>query len=113
MVSVNSSSLFAVVTILPAIATISRIAWKRKDVGRYHMESLGLTPSHSLERCATKCIAAFQKYIKNSAIERWYTLRDELDVRQQSRRTQFHFRRNPDTYLETLEHKLLLLRLPP
>lgn len=46
-------------------------------------------------------------------IERWYALRDELDVRQQSRRAQFRFRRDPGTYLADLENKLLLLRLPP
>jgi hypothetical protein len=46
-------------------------------------------------------------------IGRWYTLRDELDMRQQSRRAQFHFRRDPDVYLATLENKFLLLRLPP
>nr|WP_235932715.1 ISNCY family transposase [Dictyobacter arantiisoli] len=46
-------------------------------------------------------------------IERWYTLRDELDVRQQSRRAQFRFRRDPGAYLADLENKLLLLRLPP
>jgi len=46
-------------------------------------------------------------------VVRWYTLRDELDVRQQSRRAQFRFRRDPSTYLAHLENKLLLLRLPP
>jgi len=46
-------------------------------------------------------------------VERWYALRDELDTRQQSRRAQFRFRRNPDAYLADLENKLLLLRLPP
>ena len=45
-------------------------------------------------------------------IERWYTLRDELDARQQSRRAQFRFRRDPGAYLVNLENKLLLLRLP-
>jgi hypothetical protein len=46
-------------------------------------------------------------------IERWYVLRDELDVRQYSRRTQVRFRRDPGAYLADLESKLLLLRLPP
>ncbi len=46
-------------------------------------------------------------------VVRWYTLRDELDVRQQSRRAQWRFRRDPSTYLADLENKLLLLRLPP
>jgi hypothetical protein len=46
-------------------------------------------------------------------IERWYVLRDELDMRQHARRAQARFRRDPGAYLADLEHKLLLLRLPP
>jgi hypothetical protein len=46
-------------------------------------------------------------------IGRWYALRDELDVRQQARRAQFRFRRDPGAYLADLENKVLLLRLPP
>lgn len=46
-------------------------------------------------------------------VERWYDLRNELDMRQQARRAQFRFRRDPGTYLTDLENKLLLLRLPP
>jgi hypothetical protein len=46
-------------------------------------------------------------------VERWYVLRNELDTRQQSRRAQFRFRRDPDAYLATLENKILQLRLPP
>lgn len=46
-------------------------------------------------------------------VERWHTLRNELDMRQQARRAQFRFRRDPDAYLAILENKLLLLRLPP
>jgi hypothetical protein len=46
-------------------------------------------------------------------IERWYAMRDQLDGRQQLRRAQFRFRRDPSAYLAELENKLLLLRLPP
>lgn len=46
-------------------------------------------------------------------MERWYVLRDELDVRADARRVQTRFRRDPSAYLADLEHKLLLLRLPP
>jgi len=46
-------------------------------------------------------------------IERWYALRDQQDGRQQLRRAQFRFRRDPSAYLADLENKLLLLRLPP
>ena len=46
-------------------------------------------------------------------LERWYALRDELDMRQQARRAQLRFRRGPGVYLAALENNLLLLRLPP
>jgi len=46
-------------------------------------------------------------------IEQWYILRDELDVRQHARCAQTRFRRDHGAYLEDLENKLLLLRLPP
>jgi hypothetical protein len=46
-------------------------------------------------------------------LERWYALRDELDMRQQARRAQLQFRRGPGVYLAALENNLLLLRLPP
>src|SRR5258708_8175147 len=46
-------------------------------------------------------------------IGRWYTLRDELDVRQQSRRAHFPFPRDPDPYLPTLQNELLHLTFPP
>jgi hypothetical protein len=45
-------------------------------------------------------------------LRQWYTLRNELDTRQQTRQNQFRFRRDPDAYLAILENKLLLLRLP-
>ena len=46
-------------------------------------------------------------------VERWYVLRDELDMRKLARRAQCRFRRDPGTYLTNLENRLLLLRLPP
>jgi hypothetical protein len=46
-------------------------------------------------------------------VERWYLLRNELDMRKLARRAQFRFRRDPSAYLADLEGKLLLLRLPP
>jgi hypothetical protein len=46
-------------------------------------------------------------------LERWYALRDDLDVRQHARRAQTRFRRDTGAYLAELESKLLLLRLPP
>lgn len=46
-------------------------------------------------------------------VEQWRRLRRELDVRQESRRRQLRFRRNPEGYLEQLEARLLKLSLPP
>jgi hypothetical protein len=51
--------------------------------------------------------------LQPTEIERWYALRNQLDGRQQLRRAQFRFRRDPNAYLAELENKLLLLRLPP
>ncbi len=45
------------------------IILRRKGVGHYRMESLGLTSLHLSERCGTKGTTAFQKSIKNSANE--------------------------------------------
>lgn len=42
----------------------------------------------------------------------WRTLRAELTYRQEARRAQRHFRRDPDTYLIALEDRLLQSGLP-
>jgi hypothetical protein len=43
----------------------------------------------------------------------WRTLRAELTFRQEARRTQLRFRRDPDAYLRQLEDRFLKLSLPP
>jgi hypothetical protein len=43
----------------------------------------------------------------------WKTLRQTLESRQQQRARRYRFRRNPHTYLATLEKDLLQLILPP
>lgn len=43
----------------------------------------------------------------------WRTLRTELAFRQETRRAQLRFRRDPDAYLHYLEARLLKLSLPP
>lgn len=43
----------------------------------------------------------------------WRQLREELDARQEARRAQLRFRRDPDRYLSNLEERLLKLSLPP
>jgi hypothetical protein len=42
----------------------------------------------------------------------WRELREDLDERQEARRRQLRFRRDPETYLRTLEERLLKLSLP-
>lgn len=43
----------------------------------------------------------------------WKALRQRIDARHQTRRAQARFRRDPATYLVTLEEQLLKLALPP
>ena len=42
----------------------------------------------------------------------WRTLRQALDYRQEGRRIQLRFRRDPEAYLATLEQRLLTSGLP-
>jgi hypothetical protein len=46
-------------------------------------------------------------------LERWTSLRRSLDVRQEARRQQGRFRKDPTAYLATLETRLLKPSLPP
>ncbi|MFL5701309.1 MAG: ISNCY family transposase [Ktedonobacteraceae bacterium] len=62
---------------------------------------------------ATRLRQLSARDLQPTDVERWYVLRDELDMRKLARRAQFRFRRDPDTYLADLENKLLLLKLPP
>jgi len=43
----------------------------------------------------------------------WRTLREELEDRQEARRRQLRFRRDPQAYLRNLEERLLKPSLPP
>ena len=45
-------------------------------------------------------------------IEGWRALRSSLEKRQETRRDQLRFRRNPDVYLRRLEEQLLKQALP-
>ena len=42
----------------------------------------------------------------------WHELRDQLAYRQDARRAQLRFRRDPDVYLQALEDRLSQPRLP-
>ena len=43
----------------------------------------------------------------------WQAVRQSLEYRHETRRAQRRFRRDPTTYLATLEDQLLQLTLPP
>ena len=45
-------------------------------------------------------------------VEAWRELREQLDVRQEARRRQLRFRRDPQAYLHALEERLLKPSLP-
>ena len=45
-------------------------------------------------------------------VKAWRELRAHLDRRQEARRRQLRFRRDPDGYLHSLEERLLKLSLP-
>jgi hypothetical protein len=55
----------------------------------------------------------FSEYdLRHPNLERWTSLRHSLDLRQEARRQQGRFRRNPTAYLATLEATLLKPSLP-
>jgi hypothetical protein len=51
--------------------------------------------------------------LQPSDLAAWYQLRQELDQRQETRRAQLRFRRDPAAYLARLEESLLKSTLPP
>jgi hypothetical protein len=50
--------------------------------------------------------------IRPADVEGWRTLRASLEKRREGRRAQLRFRRDPDTYLGSLEEQLLKQTLP-
>lgn len=61
---------------------------------------------------ATRAAPLSAEALRPGDIEQWRMLRRELDERQETRRVQLRFRRDPDTYLNHLEERLLKLSLP-
>jgi hypothetical protein len=57
-----------------------------------------------------QCILPRALYLKDP--EAWYTLREQLDSRRESRRKQLRFRKDPAAYLAALEEILLKTGLP-
>ena len=61
---------------------------------------------------ATRTQALDAEQLRLRDVEKWRTLRAELEYRHEARRCQLRFRRDPDTYLHSLEERLLKLSLP-
>ena len=51
--------------------------------------------------------------LRPADLAQWYTLRQALEYRHETRRAQLRFRRDPSAYLTQLEDLLLQLSLPP
>ena len=58
-----------------------------------------------------QCFLPRALYLKDP--EAWYVLREQLSYRQEARRKQLRFRKNPAAYLSALEDILLKTSLPP
>jgi hypothetical protein len=58
-------------------------------------------------------LTVFREYdLRHPDLERWASLRHSLDLRQEARRRQGRFRKNPTAYLAALEDRLLKPSLP-
>jgi hypothetical protein len=58
-----------------------------------------------------QCFLPRALYLKDP--EAWYSMREQLSYRQEARRKQFRFRKDPAAYLAALEDILLQTSLPP
>ena len=58
-----------------------------------------------------QCFLPRALYLKDP--EAWYSMREQLSYRQEARRKQFRFRKDPAAYLAALEDILLQISLPP
>lgn len=61
---------------------------------------------------ATRTQLLSRDELRLTDVEQWRQLRRTLDERQEARRVQLRFRRDPEGYLEQLEAQLLKLSLP-
>lgn len=61
---------------------------------------------------ATRAEPELSEHLRPHDLAAWRTLRHDLAARQDTRRAQCRFRRDPDAYLRQLEDRLLKLSLP-
>ena len=66
-----------------------------------------------LAAVATRTREVTAEDLRPGDVVAWHELREELDQRQEARRRQLRFRRDPEAYLRTLEEHLLKPGLPP
>jgi hypothetical protein len=56
---------------------------------------------------ASRLLAVSAAQLQLTDKKAWHALRQQLEYRHEARRVQLRFRRDPDAYLATLEHRLL------
>ncbi len=87
---------------------------QRRASGRIHATAATVVRGSVRVLAATATrLRLFGEYdLWHPDLERWASLRQSLELRQEARRQQGRFRKNPAAYLATLEAKLLKQSLP-
>jgi hypothetical protein len=87
---------------------------QRRASGRVHATAATVVRGSVRVLAATASrLKLFGEYdLRHPNLERWTSLRRSLEVRQEARRQQGRFRKDPTAYLATLEARLLKSSLP-
>jgi hypothetical protein len=87
---------------------------QRRASGRIHASAATVVRGsvRVLASTATRLHLFGEYELRHPNLERWTTLRRSLEVRQEARRQQGRFRKDPAAYLATLESRLLKPSLP-
>jgi len=87
---------------------------QRRANGRIHATAATVVRGSVRVIAATATrLRLFGEYeLRHPNLERWSDLRHSLELRQEARRQQGRFRKNPDAYLAALEARLLKPSLP-
>ena len=88
---------------------------QRRASGRVHAATATVVrgPVRLLASTATRLHLFGEYELRHPHLDRWRDLRHALELRQQARRQQGRFRKDPAAYLATLESMLLKPSLPP
>lgn len=87
---------------------------QRRASGRIHASAATVVRGSVRVLVATASrLTLFREYdLWHPNLERWTSLRQSIELRQEARRQQGRFRKDPDAYLATLESTLLKQSLP-